>query len=243
MQFITLISAVAFLALVVYVQGHINDIAIPHEKIAEVIVAQAEQHCQALNSSDIDSTGRRKRDTDSSRENIRRTVLQILSDCLASQEVTTPTPIPDQTTTIHPDVANGPCTSPLTVNLTGSWRKDREGSDLKPVAGYYNCDRDLQGNTQWFRFTGDGGRQLSDRCAPAYSCGAHGNFWSNAAMPTEIGEVKTVPIYGSWSGSCNWYTWPVDNPLTVQRCSDREGDFVYSVRGTSSCYWSFCGMD
>ena len=42
MQFITLISAVAFLAPVVFVQGHINDIAIPHDKKAEVIVAQAQ---------------------------------------------------------------------------------------------------------------------------------------------------------------------------------------------------------
>ena len=48
---------------------------------------------------------RRKRDTAESRENIRQTVLQILSDCLASQELTTPPS--SQTTTLHPDVANG----------------------------------------------------------------------------------------------------------------------------------------
>ena len=48
---------------------------------------------------------RRKRDTAESRENIRQTVQQILSDCLASQEPTTPSST--ETTTLHPDVANG----------------------------------------------------------------------------------------------------------------------------------------
>ena len=48
---------------------------------------------------------RRKRDTAESRENMGQTVLQILSDCLASQEPTTPPST--QTTTLHPDVANG----------------------------------------------------------------------------------------------------------------------------------------
>lgn len=45
----------------------------------------------------------------------------------------------------------GPCTSMLTVNLTGSWRKDDNGSNLLPASGFYACDRELQQGRQWFR--------------------------------------------------------------------------------------------
>lgn len=58
--------------------------------------------------------------------------------------------------------------------------------------------------TLFIRFTGDAGVQLADTCRPAFSCGAHGGFWSNATMPTTVGQIRRVPIYGSWNGDCTW---------------------------------------
>ena len=46
--------------------------------------------------------------------------------------------------------------------------------------------------------------QLANTCAPSYSCGGRGGFWSDATMPTAVGEVKQVPIKGSWDGNCDW---------------------------------------
>ena len=45
----------------------------------------------------------------------------------------------------------GPCTSSLTVNLTGAWRKDDKGSSLRPASGFFACDRELQYARHWFR--------------------------------------------------------------------------------------------
>ncbi|KAF6034989.1 hypothetical protein EB796_006698 [Bugula neritina] len=130
-----------------------------------------------------------------------------------------------------------------TVNLTGSWRRDLDGSNLLPANGFYACDRELQKAQHWFRFTGSAGSQMSNRCPVKYSCGSHGGFWTNAPMPTVVGEIHQVAIYGSWNGDCSWYTWPQTNSMLVQKCSERPGDYIYKVLGTGSCYWTFCGMN
>jgi len=54
------------------------------------------------------------------------------------------------------------------------------------------------------RFTGSAGSQMSNRCPVKYSCGSHGGFWTNAPMPTVVGEIHQVAIYGSWNGDCSW---------------------------------------
>ena len=46
----------------------------------------------------------------------------------------------------------GPCNSPSTINLTESWRKDKEGSRIRPREGNFNCDAPMFDNRQWFRF-------------------------------------------------------------------------------------------
>ena len=45
----------------------------------------------------------------------------------------------------------GPCNSPDTVNFTESWRKDNNGSNIKPHNGNYNCDAEYFNNVTWFR--------------------------------------------------------------------------------------------
>lgn len=90
------------------------------------------------------------------------------------------------------------------MNLTEAWRKDDNGSHLRPKEGDYACDVALQDDYTWFRFGGAAGRLLSNKCSPSYSCGGHGGFWSDAEMPQNVGELRQVPIYGSWSGNCQW---------------------------------------
>ncbi|XP_067934016.1 oncoprotein-induced transcript 3 protein-like [Watersipora subatra] len=212
-----------------------NELKDTNEEKINIIMSRVNMHCHAMTEHQPES--RKKRAVDL----LHAVLLQALVDCQEENGDANPT-TPAPTESAEDDELD-PCSFSLTVNLTEYWRRDDEGSNIRPVNDFYACDRSLQGNTQWFRFQGAAGQQLSNRCAPAYSCGGHGGFWSNAEMPSEPGEVRSVPIYGSWTGNCRWYTWPVANPLTVKRCSNRSGDFVYKVQGTSSCYWTFCGMD
>ena len=58
-----------------------------------------------------------------------------------------------------------------------------------------------------FRITGDAGTQIRNNCVPAFSCGARGGLWTNAEMPSTVGEVKQVPIYSLRDGNCFWWVY------------------------------------
>ena len=161
-----------------------------------------------------------------------------------------------KTTTTQP-VSDAPTTKRLTttvnplpqqcksaINLTEYWRKDHFGHQIKPISGDSNCDsRDMvdQGNP-WFKFTGAAGSRLLNHCVPGYSCGSHRALWSDAPMPSQIGVVSQIPVYGSWVNNC--YEWNVS--ALVVKCSSRPNDFVYKYNETHAanvCYNSFFGMD
>ena len=55
-----------------------------------------------------------------------------------------------------------------------------------------------------FRVTGNAGKWIRNSCSPSYSCGSHGGIWTDAAMPTVIGQPVLLPLYGSWAGDCAW---------------------------------------
>ena len=55
-----------------------------------------------------------------------------------------------------------------------------------------------------YRITGEAGNRIRDTCVPSFSCGSRGGMWTNASMPTTVGEYRTVPLYGSWAGNCSW---------------------------------------
>ncbi|XP_067931221.1 oncoprotein-induced transcript 3 protein-like [Watersipora subatra] len=192
------------------------------------IMRAVEDHCSA----------RRKRQVGpSSEDKVRRLILNVVKDCLEDDD-DDDDDTPEPTT---PPSVGGPCTSPTTVNLTEDWRLDNKGSDIQPINGSYNCDAPLFDNIQWFRITGAAGNRIRNSCSPPYSCGSHGGIWSNATHPTTVGEIRQGAIYGSWAGNCDWYTWPVEAPLTIQKCGPGN-DFVYRIDGTSGCYHSVCGM-
>lgn len=142
-------------------------------------------------------------------------------------------------TTPNSTESTDPCVN--AVNFDESWRRDCSGSRLKPIDGDYNCDTKtiLEEEITWFRFSGAAGNRLRDTCPPSYSCGTRAGFWSNATMPTSLGETKDISVYASWSGECDYGTLQVK----VMRCSLRAHDYVYLYEGGRWCDGGFCGMD
>ena len=127
------------------------------------------------------------------------------------------------------------------LNLTESSRRDYYGSSIKPKNGDWNCGtRDMRNMGQpWFRFAGDAGTRLLNRCVPAYSCGTHVAIWSDAAMPSKIGEVTKLLAFGSRGSNCRYEL----HSISVLRCSNDPNDFVYRYDGyTEVCYRGFCSM-
>ena len=56
-----------------------------------------------------------------------------------------------------------------------------------------------------FRLKGDAGIQILNTCPPDYLCGGHVGLWTDAEMPSAVGEVRQVALYGSWNSKCKWY--------------------------------------
>ncbi|XP_067931318.1 uncharacterized protein [Watersipora subatra] len=188
-------------------------------------------HCLARTTNYLDDWVRNN--TYPSSEGVQVLVQSLVMHCLDSQEI--------GTSTKYSKEASDPCTSANTKNLTEWWRQDNQGSNIRPNNNDYHCDKELQGNEIWFRIKGAAGTHIADKCVPQLSCGSHGGFWSDAKMPTKVGDTWEVPVHGSLNRNCDWYTWPVKKALTVKRCSAKPYDFVYKLHGTKECEWAICG--
>lgn len=140
-----------------------------------------------------------------------------------------------------PLAANSPCSS--AVNLDQSWRVDRNGSHIRPggVRSFdgYACDQHK--GLQWFRFSGKGGNRMLNVCPKWLSCGGKNPYWTDDAMPKEIGVVTQAKVYGVVGTDCRH----VHQQVKVMRCSWKSPhDFVYRYVDTlyQSCSNAFCGM-
>ena len=129
------------------------------------------------------------------------------------------------------------------INLTEYWRNVNAGTGIRPPGGL-NCDtRDMNNNypeRPWFRFVGDAGNMMLNSCPPSNSCGTHAGMWTDAAMPSAVGESIVISVHGSYSNNCKYRTLSI----LVMRCSyDTSYDFIYQYNeDTTSCFYSFCGM-
>ena len=129
------------------------------------------------------------------------------------------------------------------TNITDFWRKDNRGSNIQPGGPHsingYSCD--LHMSSHWFRFTGKAGTRMLNTCPEPYSCGTRIPMWSDAPMPTKVGQPELVkcferrPAEGCRSSS---------NRMLVMRCSERPDDFIYKSDFLLSdpCNIAFCGM-
>ena len=92
----------------------------------------------------------------------------------------------------------------------------------------------------WFRFSGQAGKMLLNRCVLHRSCGTGVNLFSNSTMPVDVGVITSIDLYGANSrGNCQY---AIDR-ASVLRCSDWPHDFVYRYDGNSKGYaYGFCGM-
>ena len=75
------------------------------------------------------------------------------------------------------------------VNLTGAWRLDTAGQDLRGGGERsrdgYVCDIWRE---HWFRFSGDGGSKMLNACpAAGNSCGTQVAYWTDAGAPSTVG--------------------------------------------------------
>ena len=122
-------------------------------------------------------------------------VLALMTQCNEQQSNSTNTTWPTNitTTTMRTTTTTllpAQCTSSATLNLTESWRNNWNGSVMS------NSDVDLlKPGLTWFRFTEDGGNLLMNACAPKYSCGSTGAYWSNSSLPIRIGETVSITYY------------------------------------------------
>ena len=96
------------------------------------------------------------------------------------------------------------------------------------------------------------GTKMLNKCPKNHSCGANLPYWTDAAMPSDVGVPTNITVYGSWSddysSNCKLHTAQVE----VMRCSmSTDHDFIYRYTGVNSryntaypstCYLAFCGV-
>lgn len=142
------------------------------------------------------------------------------------------------------------------LNFTEWWRKDSNGSNIRPrdqsyqdfvhdnSTNNYNCDtRDLQRmGRPWFRFSGDAGNRILNNCAPSYSCGSVATYWSDYEMPAEVGIIKPIKFHTSYTDRGRHYCHSYSPPGKVMRCSQTADDFIYTYDVNIGECVSFCGM-
>ena len=126
-------------------------------------------------------------------------------------------------------------------NYTEPWRRDHNGSGLKPGGPHsergYACD--LYESPQWFRFSGEAGTHMLDTCPKSLSCGTMSPLWTDSGMPEEVGTVVMAKVFGVVENNCKGFYWI----MKIIRCSwDTPNDLIYFVKSYKGCNTAFCGM-
>ncbi|XP_078354379.1 uncharacterized protein LOC144638984, partial [Oculina patagonica] len=96
----------------------------------------------------------------------------------------------------------------------------------------YLCDRNLV--TGWFRFQGDAGVQIPDKCVLMWRCGTRYPGWLNGAHPSVAEGVVTRRV--CYTASRNCCVW--QNNIKVKNCS---GFYVYELQKPPRCSLRYCG--
>ena len=117
-------------------------------------------------------------------------------------------------------------------NYTVLSEVDRAQGHIVINASNYRRDRDLVPG--WYRFQGDAGDRMADKCVPVRHCGTYAPGWLSGAHPTIAEGVVTRRVCFSWSYiCCDWY-----ENIRVKNCG---GYFVYELPRLYSWYARYCG--
>ncbi|KAL9951198.1 hypothetical protein ACROYT_G043820 [Oculina patagonica] len=93
------------------------------------------------------------------------------------------------------------------------------------------CDRDLV--TGWYRFQGDAGDQMPDKCVPSERCGTVYPGWLSGAHPSVAEGVVTLKVCYGYYTCCLF-----SNNIKVKNCS---GFYVYESQRPRLCNLRYCG--
>ena len=147
---------------------------------------------------------------------------------------------PETSTAAHPQ----PTECQNAVNYTESWRTDHAASNFRPKGPHsrrgYACDLSVASNF-WFRFTGEAGHRMLNKCPRLRSCGSYVPHWTDEEMPKVVGVETDLKVYGAGSRNCRYFT----RTVKAMRCSwDTDYDIIFkqTTNITGNCYYSFCGM-
>ena len=94
----------------------------------------------------------------------------------------------------------------------------------------------------WFRFVQGAGNKLLDSCVLNNSCGTYIPLWSNATMPSTVGNATSIQVYGHYTLGCMHFRLNA----SVMRCSwDSSNDFIYRYDDSAGkgLLAGFCGMN
>ena len=95
------------------------------------------------------------------------------------------------------------------------------------------CDKnDL--SKGWYRFTGEAGELMANKCPAIHHCGTHAPGWMEGSHPTQAQGIVTRKVCYHWSGKCcNW-----SNNIRVRNCG---AFYVYELDKTPVCHLRYCG--
>ncbi|XP_013389763.1 oncoprotein-induced transcript 3 protein-like [Lingula anatina] len=129
----------------------------------------------------------------------------------------------------HPCVSHGV--------LDQDWRSvnNTKGTDKN---GKIHCDK--AGWTDinfpgWFRFKGNAGNRMLDKCPEPFTCGTNAPMWLNGKHPA-IGDgvVSRKTCVSHHNGCCS-----LSFPVLVKMCS--AGFYVYLLQNAPRCFMAYCG--
>ncbi|XP_067046958.1 uromodulin-like [Acropora muricata] len=116
------------------------------------------------------------------------------------------------------------CTSYITLNAS-----DR---NVHFHGRMTKCDNNL--TTDWYRFHGQAGKQLANKCTRVNRCNTNLTGWMKGKHPNvEDGIVKRQVCF-HWQKRCCYTTTTID----VRNCG---AYFVYKLRKVSTCRSRYCG--
>lgn len=97
--------------------------------------------------------------------------------------------------------------------------------------GLIRCDKYLP--KFWYRFMGDAGNKMADKCVPKQQCGTTAPGWLSGGHPTVAQGIvnRKVCFHGS-SGCCQW-----SSNIRVRNCG---AFFVYELMPPPACSLRYC---